>query len=355
MPAICTSPDMEISTLTPRHSAPSSAALSPGRKQRRSPSITIVAVAARPTLGTDEGNGLLPRRSWGLCRPWLCGAGPLEPWETVRTSLPPAGCLGVRSLPEKLITPNLPQRPRAKAARMIVPASNQVPVSPAIPPAVMPLTAQRCAVPGCRSVYPARAGQDRLGCGDRSHGRFHALHHRPSDQHARLRHQRRGPLWLGLPLRNDRPHSLRWLSGHALWVVVSGAEVRSRNPGPLTAKTPAQFVIIGYSFGVYRAKPGWPTASLATAFRSRWSATSAAITCGCACQPDGGRTTRRQCDGRWLSAHWSQLVLQRNAPGRQADNLRMPGIRHFGLPKQEQTVTVLLNGMNAASGGANCC
>ena len=35
-----------------------------------------------------------------------------------------------------------------------------------------------------------------------------------------------------------------------------------------------------------------------------------------------------------------------------ADNLRMPGVRHFGLPKQEQTVGALVSGINAATNRA---
>ena len=35
-----------------------------------------------------------------------------------------------------------------------------------------------------------------------------------------------------------------------------------------------------------------------------------------------------------------------------ADNVRMPGVRHFSLPKQEQTLTALVNGINSVSGGA---
>ena len=33
-----------------------------------------------------------------------------------------------------------------------------------------------------------------------------------------------------------------------------------------------------------------------------------------------------------------------------ADNVRMPGVRHFSLPKQEQTLNALVNGINAATG-----
>ena len=33
-----------------------------------------------------------------------------------------------------------------------------------------------------------------------------------------------------------------------------------------------------------------------------------------------------------------------------ADNVRMPGVRHFSLPKQEQTLTALVSGINSATG-----
>jgi hypothetical protein len=34
-----------------------------------------------------------------------------------------------------------------------------------------------------------------------------------------------------------------------------------------------------------------------------------------------------------------------------ADNVRMPGVRHFSLPKQEQTLSALVSGINSATGG----
>jgi hypothetical protein len=33
-----------------------------------------------------------------------------------------------------------------------------------------------------------------------------------------------------------------------------------------------------------------------------------------------------------------------------ADNVRMPGVRHFSLPRQEQTLNALVNGIHTASG-----
>jgi hypothetical protein len=112
----------------------------------------------------------------------------------------------------------------------------------------------------------------------------------------------------------------------------------------------AQFVIIGYSFGVYRAKAlanrlsrdGIPVAMVGYIGGDylRNSSTSQ--------QATGPRVVNVMGDGYLLTG---KNLFFNGTDLAGADNVRMPGIRHFSLPKQEQTLNALVNGIHSVSGG----
>jgi hypothetical protein len=113
----------------------------------------------------------------------------------------------------------------------------------------------------------------------------------------------------------------------------------------------AQFVIIGYSFGVYRAKAlasrlsrdGIPVAMVGYIGGDYLRNSSASQMAG------GPRVVNVMGDGYLLTGR-NLFFNGTDLSG--ADNVRMPGVRHFGLPKQEQTLNALVTGMNAATGRA---
>jgi hypothetical protein len=113
----------------------------------------------------------------------------------------------------------------------------------------------------------------------------------------------------------------------------------------------AQFVIIGYSFGVYRAKAlanrlsrdGVPVAMVGYIGGDYLRNTTGLQATG------GPRVVNVMGDGYLLTGK-NLFFNGTNLAG--ADNVRMPGVRHFSLPKQEQTLSALVNGINSVSGGA---
>lgn len=280
------------------------------------------------------------------------GAGPSESWETVRASLPPVTIApGVPSLPEKLITPNLPQRPRAKAARVIVPASNQVPAPPVVPSAVMPArtanAAPRTVAAPFISRVPGKIGSvAAIGPTAASTPYTTTL---PTSTRVYVINGVDPFGWAGLSQMTNRIRASGYPDTHyGSWysVLKFDREIRAahrEDPG-------AQFVIIGYSFGVYRAKAlanrltrdGIPVAMVGYIGGDYLRNEPGSQMAG------GPRVVNVMGDGYLLTGrNW--FFNGTHLDG--ADNLRMPGVRHFGLPKQEQTVTALLNGMNAANGG----
>ena len=110
----------------------------------------------------------------------------------------------------------------------------------------------------------------------------------------------------------------------------------------------AQFVIIGYSWGVYRAKAlanrlnrdGIPIAMVGYIGGDYLRNTPESLQMG------SSRVVNVMGDGYLLTGrNWFFNGTDLNG----ADNLRMPGVRHFGLPKQEQTVGALVSGINSAT------
>jgi hypothetical protein len=156
--------------------------------------------------------------------------------------------------------------------------------------------------------------------------------------------------WAGLSQMTDRIRASGYPDTHyGSWyqVLKFDREIRAAH----REDPSAQFVIIGYSFGVYRARAlanrltrdGIPVAMVGYIGGDYLRNSPASQMAG------GPRVVNVMGDGYLLTGrNW--FFNGTHLDG--ADNLRMPGIRHFGLPKQEQTVTALLNGMNAANGSA---
>jgi hypothetical protein len=110
-----------------------------------------------------------------------------------------------------------------------------------------------------------------------------------------------------------------------------------------------QVVLIGYSLGVYRAKAlanrlirdGIPVAMVGYIGGDYLRNTPSSL-------PNGTRVVNVTGDGYLLTG---RNLFFNGTELSGADNVRMPGIRHFGLPKQEQTYNALLNGINSSAGG----
>src|SRR5205823_5905480 len=120
-------------------------------------------------------------------------------------------------------------------------------------------------------------------------------------------------------------------------------QLHAQSPG-----TPV--VIIGYSLGVYQAKAvanrltrdGIPVAMVGYIGGDYLLNTQASRQYGDA------RVVNVTGDGYLLTGK-NLFYNGTNLSG--ADNLRMPGVKHFDLPKQEQTFNALVNGLNSATGG----
>jgi hypothetical protein len=277
------------------------------------------------------------------------GAGPLEPWETVRTALPPVTVApGVPSLSERLIAPSIPTTSRVRPRRPIVPVSNQVPVPPVVVPArPANATPRPIAAPFIPRV-PGKIGSvAAIGRTAASTPYTTAL---PTRTRVYVINGVDPFGVAGLSEMTDRIRASGYPDtkfGGWYQVLQFDREIRAahrEDPG-------AQFVIIGYSYGVYRAKAlanrltrdGIPVAMVGYIGGDYLRNEPASQMAG------GPRVVNVMGDGYLLTGrNWFFNGTHLNG----ADNLRMPGVRHFGLPKQEQTVTALLNGMNAANGGA---
>ena len=278
------------------------------------------------------------------------GAGPYEPWKTVQTSLPPVAVApGFPPLPNRaaapIIVPSTVESLPAHSYVMVLPTSSPapgysatVPVRsglapvrrpassiPAVPgkigsPAAIGMTAAASSVPlmtGANTRVYVINGVDPFG-------------------------------WAGLSEMTDRLRA----SGYPDTTFGSWYEVLrfDREIRAAYRQDPsAQFIIIGYSFGVYRAQglasrlahDGIPIAMVGY-IGGDYLRNSPANTRGV-----GGRVVNVMGDGYLLTGrNW--FFNGTDLAG--TDNVRMPGVRHFGLPKQEQTVDALVNGMNAATG-----
>ena len=214
------------------------------------------------------------------------GAAPDEPWETVRSSLPPFGAAPGSAAPAE---PGGYARypaghPSADAAAPapggVIPAGNQVPVPPPALPAAP--AAPRAANTSYSMVMPAPAAPripGRIGSVE-AIGPVAAMApahtYAPTSTRVYVINGVDPFGWGGLAQMTERIRESGYPDtrfGGWFEILKFDREIRAahrQDPG-------AQFVIIGYSFGVYRAGH-WRTVCRATAFRWRWSATSVAIT-----------------------------------------------------------------------------
>jgi hypothetical protein len=277
------------------------------------------------------------------------GAAPQESWETIRSSLPPIGVAPrAQQVPNRGVVPGIPQAmPQRPADRGVIPAGNQVPV---VPPIAVPIPAPNAMpapapfvprVPGkigsVEAIGPVAAGAPTV-VSVPTNTRVYVIN--GVDPFG----------WGGLAQMTDRLRESGYPDtrfGSWYSVLKFDREIRAahrQDPG-------AQFVIIGYSFGVYRAK----------ALANRLSRDGIPIAM---VGYIGGDYLRNSPESRQMGASRIVNVMGDGylLTGRNmffngtdlagADNVRMPGIRHFSLPKQEQTLTALVNGLNSISGGA---
>ncbi len=261
------------------------------------------------------------------------GASPPEPWEAARKSLPPVTVAPNFPIPPAAPVPMpMPKAMPPRVDRAVVPASNPTPMTmpsrpaaPAIPtpmvspsvPAAPPLVSN---IPNLAAAPNARVyvinGVDPFG-------------------------------WGGLSQMADRIRESGYPDtkfGSWLQVLKFDREIRAayrQDPS-----TPV--VIIGYSFGVYRARAlanrlsrdGIPIAMVGYIGGDYLRNTPSNV-------PAGMRVVNVTGDGYLLTG---KNLFFNGTELSGADNVRMPGVRHFSLPKQEQTLNALVSGINSATG-----
>ena len=289
------------------------------------------------------------------------GAGPQEPWRTVQSGLPPVVISpGMPPVPNRGLAPGIPQPiPQSwipqpmppRPDRAVKPASNQVPAGPGwvpAPPAVPVTPAPRPAVVPHIAHVPGKIGSpEAIGLTAAStavplttgtNTRVYVIN--GVDPFG----------WAGLSQMADRIRASGYPeTKYGAWfqVLKFDRDIRAayrQDPS-------SQFVIIGYSFGVYRAKAlanrltrdGIPVAMVGYIGGDYLRNSPASQMAG------GPRVVNVTGDGYLLTG---RNLFFNGTDLNGADNVRMPGVRHFGLPKQEQTLSALVNGMNAATGRA---
>jgi len=282
------------------------------------------------------------------------GAAPPQSWETIQWSLPPVTAApGARPMPNRGIIPGapipiplpMPQRPD----RGVVPAANQVPAGPGWVPAPPPATpAPRPAATPYIPAVPGKIGSPA------AIGMTAASTSIPMTTGANTRVYVINGVdpfgWAGLSKMTDRIRESGYPDtkyGSWFQVLKFDREIRAAH----RQDPSSQFVIIGYSFGVYRAKAlasrlsrdGIPVAMVGYIGGDYLRNSSASQQAG------GPRVVNVMGDGYLLTGrNW--FFNGTDLDG--ADNVRMPGVRHFGLPKQERTLNALVSGIDAASGRA---
>lgn len=286
------------------------------------------------------------------------GAKPEEPWEAVRSSLPPVGVApGAQRMPNRGIMPGIPQAiPQPMPPRLapggVVPAGNQVPILPrALPapparPAAPKYTSYSMVMPAPHVPrIPGKIGSvEAIGPTAASTPMALAM---PTSTRVYVINGVDPFGWGGLAEMTERIRDSGYPDtkfGGWFEVLKFDREIRAahrQDPG-------AQFVIIGYSFGVYRAKAlanrlsrdGIPVAMVGY-IGGDYLRNSTTPVAG------GPRIVNVTGDGYLLTGK-NLFFNGTNLAG--ADNVRMPGVRHFSLPKQEQTLNALVSGLNSVSG-----
>jgi len=284
------------------------------------------------------------------------GAAPQDSWETVRSSLPPIGAApGVQRMPNRAVAPGVPQAipqpmPQRPAPGGVIPAGNQVPAPPAVMPAkptAPPATLIATPAPHIPRV-PGKIGSvEAIGPTAASTPIALAA---PTSTRVYVINGVDPFGWGGLSQMTERIRESGYPDtkfGSWYQVLKFDREIRAahrQDPG-------AQFVVIGYSFGVYRAKAlanrlsrdGIPVAMVGYIGGDYLRNSTAAQQVG------GPRVVNVMGDGYLLTGK-NLFFNGTHLAG--ADNVRMPGVRHFSLPKQEQTLSALVSGINSVNGGA---
>jgi hypothetical protein len=307
-------------------------------------------------------------RVWGVVTAVAAlAANPPESWETVRSSLPPVAVApnapGVAVVPNRAVAPAipLPLPMPPKPDRAVVPAANQVPALPASMPArpvtpapspaaapAVPLAPALRAAPNIPRIPGKIGSPEAIGVPAATTTQVTSLS--PTNTRVYVINGVDPFGWGGLSQMADRIRDSGYPDtkfGSWYQVLKFDRDIRAAH----RQDPSAQFVIIGYSFGVYRAKAlagrlsrdGIPVAMVGYIGGDylRNSPESQ--------QAGGGRVVNVMGDGYLLTGR-NLFFNGTDLSG--ADNVRMPGVRHFGLPKQEQTLNALVNGINSATGRA---
>ena len=309
-------------------------------------------------MESQRGFGRVSRAWWAVTALAALGASPQEPWETARNSLPPVTVAPNVPLPpvqgQPIAPVPLPMPMPPRIDRAVVPASNPVPALqttiPTRPVAPAPSLAPRPAPSLSPNVAPSPAPPASLVAP--SLGAPPLVANAPelvAAPNTRV-YVINGldPFgWGGLSQMADRIRDSGYPDtrfGAWYQVLKFDREIRAmhrQDPG-------AQVVLIGYSLGVYRAKAlagrltrdGIPVAMVGYIGGDYLRNTPSSLA-------GGTRVVNVTGDGYLLTG---KNLLFNGTELTGADNVRMPGVRHFGLPKQEQTLNALVNGINSATG-----
>jgi hypothetical protein len=279
----------------------------------------------------------------GVSKVWVAvvavaslGAAPPESWETVRPLLPPVTV--APNLPPPAAVPlPMPMRPMPpRVDRAVMPAGKQTPGLPTTMPAQPAIPAPLPAIPAPARPAPTQpAPLTDISTYAVPNTRVYVLN--GLDPFG----------WGGLSQLADRIRDSGYPDtrfGRWYQSLRYDREIRQMH----REDPSAQVVIIGYSLGVYRAKAmanrltrdGIPVAMVGYIggdyLRNVPSST-----------PGGVPVVNVTGNGYLLTG---KNLFFNGTEITGADNVRMPGVNHFSLPKQEQTLNALVNGMNAATG-----
>jgi hypothetical protein len=282
---------------------------------------------------------------WGVTGLAALGAAPPDEWRAAQPSLPPVAVApGDPIMPNRTVATPRTDRALQPAANQAAPLPTTMPTRPAPSATAAPiLTAPAMAAPYIPHVPGKIGSQAALGTPSSTYyqtlpaGNTHVYVINGVD-----------PLgWGGLSQMADRIRDSGYPDtkfGGWYEVLRFDRQIRQTH----REDPSAQFVIIGYSWGVYRAKAlanrlnrdGIPIAMVGYIGGDYLRNTPASLQMG------QSRVVNVMGDGYLLTGrNW--FFNGTDLAG--ADNIRMPGIRHFGLPKQDQTFNTLMSGLNAST------
>jgi hypothetical protein len=290
----------------------------------------------------------------GVAKVWVAvvavaslGASPPESWEAVRPSLPPVTVAPNLPPPAAMPLPMpMPPRPPVltppRVDRAVVPAGKQTPGLPAMMPARPATPTPTPAIPAPlpapskpMTISPAPVAVADITSFAVPNTRVYVIN--GLDPFG----------WGGLSQMADRIRDSGYPDtrfGRWYQSLRYEREIRQMHRDDPSA----QVVLIGYSLGVYRAKAmanrltrdGIPVAMVGYIGGDYLRNTPSST-------PGGVPVVNVTGNGYLLTG---KNLFFNGTEISGADNVRLPGVNHFGLPKQEQTLNALVNGMNAATG-----